>query len=426
MKALFGILLTVAAAVGAHGADVLLAAPRIALSGKGFPGNWTRWAAAADARCPAVRGYGAWDEQNLYLVLEVAQKEPVYAGEGRGIAFFDDGVELRVNRGRADGLLQIHGDAGGVLWIQERFRPVSAGGVRLTARCEKGKGYRLFFAVPWARLTPSAQAPTDCRIEILHKRVLRPLKFEIKRFAVKVAPSGRDGAGKTVSGIAVRADGPSERVMNFGRPGYNSAELLEMLPVVLDFHPELVIVMIGTNEVVWPKKLLTPEQSAANIRKICDTVTASGAKMILCTIPPCIEAMVGKREKMDAATTAGLNAKVRKINDSIRLIAAEKKISLADFSPLFAGDLTGQDSLIRNAANSRSQDGVHPTPDGYRKMAALVNDLIREQGLPATKIACAGDSITYGAHMEGQGSSRGDTYPARLRELLEKKQTGTR
>lgn len=33
--------------------------------------------------------------------------------------------------------------------------------------------------------------------------------------------------------------------------------------------------------------------------------------------------------------------------------------------------------------------------------------------------AKAGDSITYGAHMEGQGSSRGETYPARLRELLE-------
>ena len=424
MKALFGILLTVAAAAGAYGADVPLAAPRVVLAGGGFPGNLAQWAAAADAGCPAVRGYGAWDEQNLYLVLEVAQKEPVYAGEGRGIAFFDDGVELRVNRGRADGLLQIHGDAGGVLWIQERFRPVSAGGVRLTARCEKGKGYRLFFVLPWARLAPSAQAPADCRIEILHKRVLRPLKFEIKRFAVKVAPSGRDGAGKAAPDIAAGTENPPERVMNFGRPGYNSAELLEMLPVVLDAHPKLVIVMIGTNEVVWPRKFLTPEQSAANLRKICDAVTASGAKMILCTIPPCIEAMVGKREKMDAAATAGLNAKVRKINDHIRLIAAEKKVPLADFYALFAGDLAGRESLIRNAVNSRSQDGVHPTPAGYRKMAAAVMALIREQGLPTAGIACAGDSITYGAHMEGQGSSRGDTYPARLRELLEKAPAG--
>ena len=36
------------------------------------------------------------------------------------------------------------------------------------------------------------------------------------------------------------------------------------------------------------------------------------------------------------------------------------------------------------------------------------------------KIACVGDSITYGAHMQQQGSVFGDTYPAELLRLLEK------
>lgn len=423
VKAVLGALLVAAAAL-AQAADVPLAAPRIAVRPGSFPGNWTEWAAAAEKAAPAVRGYGAWDEQNLYLVLEVAQKEPVYAGEGRGIAFFDDGVELRVNRDKEHGLLQIHGDAGGMLWVQEKFRPVVAAGIRLAAQCEKGEGFRLFFVLPWTRLVPAADGPAPCRIEILHKRVLKPLKFEIRRFAVKAAPAGGNGgAGKTAEPL-VGAGNLLERVVNFGRPGYNSAELLEMLPVVLDAKPKLVVVMIGTNDVVWTKKLLTPEQTAENLRKIADTVAASGAKVVLCTIPPCIEAVVGRREKMDAATTAGLNAKVQAINAHIRSIAAEKKIPLADFYTLFTGDLAGKDSLIRNAVNARSQDGVHPTPDGYRRMAEMVAAVIRENALPTAGIACAGDSITYGAHMEGQGSSRGDTYPARLRELLEKAPAG--
>ena len=423
MKKTLLLLLSLVCAVSAF-ADTALNAPCIAVGPGSFP-DWSQWPTFADDAAPAVKGYGAHDERNLYLVLEIAQKEPVYAGEGRGVAFFDDGVELRISRGKADGLLQIHGDADGVMWIMEQFKPVSAGEIRLTAPLGKFEGYRLCFVLPWARLVPSAKGPAPCRIGIFHKRVTKPLKFEIKRFQLSVKPDGKAGTPVPAK-LAAIANRPAERVMNFGRPGYNSAELLEMLPVVLDAKPKLVVLMIGTNEVVWPKKFLTPDQTAANLRKIVDTVAASGAKMVLCTIPPCIEAMVGRREKMDAATTAGLNAKVQAINAHIRAVAAEKKIPLADFYTLFAGDLTGKDSLIRNAVNSKSQDGVHPTAEGYRRMAAMVYALIRENALPTDKIACAGDSITYGAHMEGQGSSRGDTYPARLRELLDKERPGNR
>ena len=397
-------------------ANTSVNAPHITVQPGSFPA-WTQWPAFEDAASPAVKGYSAWDKLNLYLVLDIAQKEPVYAGEGRGIAFFNDGVELRISRGKTDGLLQIHGDAAGIMWVAEKLKPVSAGEIRLTTQCEKDKGYRLCFTLPWARLAPQTKAPGSITIRIFPKRVTRPLKFDIKPFSVQFIIHSKQEAEAPSASAAIMLQ-PAERVMNFGRPGFNSAELLEMLPVVLDTKPELVVVMIGTNNVAWPKKFLTPEQSADNIRKICDTVGASGAKMILCTIPPCIESMVGQREKMDAETTAALNAKIQAINAHIRTIAAERKIPLADFHSLFSGNLEAADSLIRNMVNSGSKDGVHPTPAGYVKMAKMVHDVIIRHQLPTGYVACAGDSITYGAHMTGQGSVRGDTYPAILNNLL--------
>lgn len=407
------VLLLFACAVCAY-ANTSLTAPRVTVPPGSFP-DWSQWPAFADNDAPAVKGYAACDKRNLYLVLDIAQKEPVYAGEGRGIAFFNDGVELRIGRGKTDGILQIHGDAAGIMWVAEKLKPISAGEIRLTAQQEKGQGYRLCFTLPWARLAPQTKEPGPIAIRIFHKHVTRPLKFDIKPFTLQVKIDGKPEADAAPAAISPL---PLERVMNFGRPGFNSAELLEMLPVILDTKPELVVVMIGTNEVVWPKKFLTPEQSADNILKICDAVASSGAKMILCTIPPCIESMVGQREKMDAETTAALNAKVQAINAHIRTIAAERKIPLADFHTLFSDNLEAADSLIRNMANSRSKDGVHPTPAGYIKMATMLHGVILKHQLPTGYVACAGDSITYGAHMTGQGSIRGDTYPAVLNNLI--------
>lgn len=380
--------------------------------------EFVQWGKAAAEEDPAVTVYGAYDDNGFYLALDVAQKEPVYAGEGRGLAFFDDGVELRINRGKTAGYIQIHSDAGGMLWVQERYKPVSAGDIVLQARRRDGKGYQLFLALPWNRIAPENNKACRIKVEVLRNRVLRPLKFEKKRFSLIFNP-GTAEIPVVPATAAATVERP-ERVINFGRPGFNSAELLGMLPVVLDSHPELVIVMIGTNEVVWPRKFLTPEETAANIRKICEILKENGCKYILATIPPCIESVVGKREKMSDGVTAKLNDKVRAINAHIKAIAAEHQVPAVDFHALFQGDLTAPGSLIRNIANTKVADGVHPTAEGYRKMAGMVFQEIVKHNLPTGKVACVGDSITYGSAMKGQGSSRGETYPAQLRELLEK------
>ena len=50
--------------------------------------------------------------------------------------------------------------------------------------------------------------------------------------------------------------------------------------------------------------------------------------------------------------------------------------------------------------------------------AELLKKVIDENNLPINRIACLGDSITFGSAMKGQGSCTGETYPGRLSALL--------
>jgi lysophospholipase L1-like esterase len=78
----------------------------------------------------------------------------------------------------------------------------------------------------------------------------------------------------------------------------------------------------------------------------------------------------------------------------------------------------GAGCVLRNEANSKSADGVHPTATGYRLIATAVFEAIQAARLPHTKIVCFGDSITFGANMDGAGKVEGDTYPGYLARLL--------
>ena len=61
---------------------------------------------------------------------------------------------------------------------------------------------------------------------------------------------------------------------------------------------------------------------------------------------------------------------------------------------------------------------------GYRLLADEVAGALRERVLAGETVVCFGDSITFGSHMEGQGSATGKTYPAFLRATLSSEGAG--
>ncbi len=210
------------------------------------------------------------------------------------------------------------------------------------------------------------------------------------------------------------------QVVNFGRGGHNTADLLRaQLPPALKRNPTLAIVMIGTNDFGNPRKLVPADQYERNLRQIVAALQKAGAKVILVTPPPCIPAVVKARPNRapDAPPIADLAA----VAATVRRVAKETGCVLVDYHAIVSahGDLEGVSSWLRNPANSGSMDGVHPTREGYAALAKALADTIRQNGLDPARTVCLGDSITYGSAMIGAGTATGECYPGQLSALLQ-------
>ena len=381
--------------------------------------DFTGWCIVKKDGVP-VKYAAASTDKALYIIAEVFQKEPVYAGEGRGYSDYNDGVELRINRGSKYGYLQIYIDAAGQALTVDRYKRVRQGNITIESAMTPGKGYRVFAAIPWDRLSPDTKKPAFLRVAAIRQKVLAPFKYDRKDQVVEdLTPGNRGIAGEKVA--------PSDfkrqiyPVMNYGRSGHSTVEIVSFLPVLYDAAPQLLVLMIGTNDVVYKKKWQTPEQFAGHYRKLCEGLKEYGCKVILVTIPPCVENVANRHIRANEVEKAQLNNRILKMNDYIRNFGKEFNYPVLDYHKLIAvGDLESKSSLMRVPANCGSYDGIHPNEAGYRLLAAELKKLIVKLNYPTSGIVCVGDSITYGAHMKKQGSIHGDTYPAVLLRLLEK------
>jgi lysophospholipase L1-like esterase len=120
---------------------------------------------------------------------------------------------------------------------------------------------------------------------------------------------------------------------------------------VLALHPDVVTVMAGTNDLLID---FDAKQTMRNLNEIVSRTRTSGAKVVLCTIPP--------RNRTPTEVLV-LNAAIRKYADT-------HGVALLDLYPLL-GTRAG------TFRKGLTHDGVHPNATGMRKMAGYA-----EQKLP--------------------------------------------
>ena len=365
------------------------------------------------------KAFGAYDDKNLYIAMEMELGRAPRAGQGCAIPWHSEGAEFRFALPAPNRFLQIFADASGAAFLQRNWRLQPLPPIILRSHATE-TGYSIFAAVPWSSLGMTAP-PLDKAIDfnLLPQLMERPLKFKKDDLSLTLK------AGQATVPAAAPAEIPTPinlnqepRLLNFGRPGYNSRELLSMLPSIFDTQPKTAIVMIGTNDVTWSKKRLPAEEYETNLLHILNAFQEASVKTILVTIPPCIEEYVADREKYTPAQRDALNNEIIDFNTRAIRVASKTETIVIDYHSQFKGDIRAASSLIRNEANLKSKDGVHPSAEGYRILARLLADAIQQHNLPTTRIVCCGDSITYGAHMVGQGTTTGETYPAYLRDFL--------
>lgn len=229
--------------------------------------------------------------------------------------------------------------------------------------------------------------------------------------------------GVGVFALAGAVNGQTDnRILNAGRGGDTTRDLLRRLDsAVVAQRPTLVPLMVGTNDALNHAKAVPLAEYRKNLSELVRRIRACGARVLLFTIPPCCEQYLLKRHPKSAYGPGGPSAAVDAVNRVVRELAGREKIPLVDvglvFDRLGAVGTTAA-SLIRNPANSKAEDGVHPTPRGYAVIAAMAFQAIRDSGLPTNRIVCFGDSITFGANVKGQGTAMGETYPGQLAVLL--------
>lgn len=219
----------------------------------------------------------------------------------------------------------------------------------------------------------------------------------------------------------IPARSQSYHIWNKGVPNNNTADLLRRLHrAVLKRNPSLVIIMIGTNDMVNPAKMRSYTDYRDALTRIVTRIQQQGSDVLLLSLPP-VDTMDlftrHNRKKYDAPP----ESKIDTANAIIKEISKIRHCMFLNINAVFRSHHTPNQtvsSLLRNKANSHRRDGVHPTAKGYALIAEKIAEFLKNHDKQYPRIICFGDSITFGAYAKGEGSTRKETYPAVLKRLL--------
>jgi lysophospholipase L1-like esterase len=160
-----------------------------------------------------------------------------------------------------------------------------------------------------------------------------------------------------------------------GVSGQNSAQVLARFQTdVIDLHPEIVHILVGTND-LYPGWTLGPSQSnsidsVANVEAMVRMAQASGIHVILATIPPWACSASNCVLAVTVDSTSSRYGRINTWNAWIEQFALSQGIPVADYhSALLAAD--GQ-----RYVSDMTLDGIHPSEAGFVLMTPMVENII--------------------------------------------------
>ncbi|KAA5825193.1 hypothetical protein FPF71_08355 [Algibacter amylolyticus] len=208
-----------------------------------------------------------------------------------------------------------------------------------------------------------------------------------------------------------------KHVINAGVGGNSTNNLLARVDKdVVAKQPDLVIMMVGTNDMLNSKKMMDYKTYTTNLETLIKKIKSSGSELVLMSPIPVDSTFLFTRHNR-ALFKETPNQKIDNVGEIIKNLARENQVYFYDLNAEFKAlnlPVHNQDILIRNMKNSGKEDGVHPTALGYRFIAHHVYDFLTHNKLlkPNQNIICFGDSITRGG---GQGAN----YPTYLNTLIQ-------
>lgn len=212
-------------------------------------------------------------------------------------------------------------------------------------------------------------------------------------------------------------------VINSGVGGNTTKDLLKRIDTdVIEHQPDLTILMVGTNDLLNSRKMISFEEYRSNLDRIIKAIKASGSDVLLMSSPPVDTAYLFNRHDK-AVYTMDPNKKMDSVCVVVNELAIANGVFFLNLQRKFKTrniPKHNEDLFIRNPMNSGKADGVHPTELGYNFIAENILQFMKEHGLlkKYLKIVCFGDSITRGDGVMAGGTVSGKNYPSFLYQKL--------
>jgi len=190
-------------------------------------------------------------------------------------------------------------------------------------------------------------------------------------------------------------------VINSGVSGNTAGYLLERINTVIAQKPNLVIIMIGTNDAI--EGTATYNNFTPFLSAVIDSLQHTGSSVMLLTPPPI--------QPWNTFTTD--TSLFKGVLTMIYNLSVSKSCYYVDVNSYL--------NTILTTANSHQlyyTDGLHLSATGYSDIANFIYNYMKLNNIKKSKIICFGDSITYGIYMTGAGTATGNTYPAFLSDDL--------
>jgi acyl-CoA thioesterase-1 len=153
------------------------------------------------------------------------------------------------------------------------------------------------------------------------------------------------------------------RIVNRGVPGGDTAHMLSRFHrEVIRLRPNAVVIQGGINDFAR-MPLSSTEQ---NLQAMAEMAERNGIRVVLATLTP-----TGKHESVAVASAPDPgHEKIRALNDWIKDFAAKKRFVLLDYHSALADD---RGFYVEGC----TADGIHPTAQGYARMAPLLRNALQ-------------------------------------------------
>ena len=155
----------------------------------------------------------------------------------------------------------------------------------------------------------------------------------------------------------------NNKYVNRGISGQTSSQmLLRFRQDVINLHPQVVVILAGTNDIAENTGPISLEDVMGNIISMTELAEMNKIKVILSSVLPAY----------DFPWHPGLQPaeKIVRLNSLIKSYCENKNIIYVDYYSKMVDEKKGLDKKFTN-------DGVHPTLAGYKIMEPLVEKAIK-------------------------------------------------